>query len=65
LLTRLACNGSNTPLSPDDTPPPGATQQCRTYATAWTSAQTFAQPTSASALFSAPNRLYIEYSPGG
>ena len=58
-----ACHGSTSPVAPGNTPPPGATQQCRTYATAWTSTYTFAQPTSSSASFS--ERLDREYSPAG
>jgi hypothetical protein len=60
-----ACHGSTSPVAPGNTPPPGATQQCRTFATAWTSTYTFAQPTSSSATFSESDRLYREYSPAG
>ena len=61
----VACNSTSSPVAPGNTPPPGATQQCRTYATAWTTRYTFATPTSASAVFSEFDRTYREFSPAG
>ncbi len=60
-----ACQGNSSPLVPDGTPPPGATQACRTYATDWTTTSTFGAPTTSSASFNETDRTYREFSPAG